>query len=48
MREMLDAAESFDDLAAQPGYRWFLQQIEPNHVSITEYAASRGSAASAA
>lgn len=48
MQGLLESAETFDDLAAQPGYRWFLQRIEPNHVSITEYAAYRAASASAA
>ena len=48
MQGLLESAESFDELAAQPGYRWFLQRIEPNHVSITEYAEHRAAPANAA
>ena len=48
MRSLLEAAETFDDLTAQADYHWFLDRIEPDHVSITEFAASRTTAASAA
>ncbi len=48
MQGLLESAETFDDLAAHPGYRWFLQRIEPDHVSITDYAAHRAASASAA
>ena len=41
MRGLLEGAETFDDLADQPDYRWFLDRIEPDHISITEFAASR-------
>lgn len=48
MRSLLESAETFDDLADRPEYRWFLDRIEPDHLSITEFAASRAASASAA
>ena len=48
MRAMLEPATTFDDLADQDDYRWFLDRIEPDHISITEFAASRAAAANAA
>ena len=48
MRALLEAATTFDDLAAESDYHWFLDRIEPDHMSITEFAAARSSAASAA
>ena len=48
MRGLLEAAATFDDLAGQSEYRWFLDRIEPDHISITEFAASRTASASAA
>jgi len=41
MRIMLESAVTFDDLASQADYRWFLDRIEPDHISITAFAASR-------
>ncbi len=34
MRAMLDAAVSYDDLAARPEYRWFLAQLEVNVLAV--------------
>ena len=48
MRTLLEAAETFDDLTTQAEYQWFLDRIEPDHISMTEFAASRASSASAA
>ena len=48
MQGLLETAGSFDDLADQPDYRWFLDRIEPDHISITEFAASRAASATAA
>ena len=48
MQSLLEPAETFEDLAAQPGYCWFLDRIEPDHISIHEFAASRAASASAA
>lgn len=45
MLALLERAETFDDLAAQPDYRWFLDRIEPDHISLSEFAAARASAA---
>ena len=48
MQTLLETAETFDDLATQPDYCWFLDRLEPDHGSITEFAASRAASASAA
>ena len=48
MRTLLETAETFDDLADHPDYRWFLDRLEPDHISLTEFAASQVAAASAA
>lgn len=45
MLALLERAETFGDLVAQPDYRWFLDRIEPDHISITEFTAARASAA---
>jgi hypothetical protein len=29
MQGLLEAATGFEDLEAQPGYRWFLERLEP-------------------
>ncbi len=29
MQGLLEAANGFEDLEAQPGYRWFLERLEP-------------------
>lgn len=48
MQALLESAESFDHLAAQPGYRWFLDRIEPDHIGIDKFAASQAASANAA
>ena len=48
MRGLLEAAATFDDLAAQPDYCWFLDRLDPDHISITEFAAARAASANAA
>ena len=48
MQTLLETAETFDDLADHPDYRWFLDRLEPDHISLTEFAAARTAAASAA
>ena len=45
MRALLESAETFDALAAQPDYCWFLDRIEPDHISITGFAAMRAATA---
>ena len=44
MRSLLESAETFTDLTDQAEYLWFLDRIEPDHIGITEFAASRASA----
>ena len=48
MQTLLEGATTFDDLADHPDYRWFLDRIEPDHISLTEFAAARARSASAA
>ena len=48
MQSLLESAATFDDLADQTDYRWFLDRLEPDHISLTEFAASRAAAVSAA
>ena len=48
MQTLLETAITFDDLADHADYRWFLDRLEPDHISLNEFAASRANAASAA
>lgn len=45
MQALLERSETFDDLVGQPDYAWFLDRIEPDHVSLIEFAAARANAA---